>query len=129
CTHSYPNTTVETVLKNHFMNKHKDLWINIRRNTKMGGKEKRKQKEVYRYEEEIFTPSIFDNESNYENEVTQSDNQINQDIEIEENNTSIEEFSIVKNIKSIEVYDDKTFKMKVDHNKIEINGRCKIEFK
>ncbi|CAG8710659.1 2279_t:CDS:2 [Cetraspora pellucida] len=119
CSHVFKSIPKTTSLKNHYINK----IIPIQ-------------------EEETFTSSIIDNESNYEiEEIVQSNNQISQNnieeleenqFHIQENNinniNSINKFDIIKNIKSIDVYND-AFKMKIDYNKIKINRKCKIEFK
>ncbi|CAG8527004.1 9424_t:CDS:2 [Cetraspora pellucida] len=114
CNHSYPLTVNETVLKNHFMKKHEEIWKQIRYSTKIRRqKEKNKQKNIYYDEtEEISTPSTINIESNNETlehlqfeEQFQNNDEENQILN-QENTIDIystNDSNIIRNIKSIEL--------------------------
>ena len=125
--HSYKITIDETILKNHFRDKHPNIWKQIRKYTR-GRKTKTKQ--ITYIQEEVLTPI----ESNYES-IVHFENQTNQDEEnqilIHENTNihSLNVFNIIDSIKSIDVIDDNKCEMEFEYNKIKITGKCKIEFK
>ncbi|CAG8564672.1 13559_t:CDS:1 [Cetraspora pellucida] len=141
CSHYYSSTPRVTTLKNHFIVKHPEIWERIRKNKKNGGyKGKNKQKYIQEQQEEASNSSSVNVESNHENEenfqIENNDINISESIEniegqiIRKDNSNLNNgFSIVKNIKSIEVVNNKNFEIEIKDNKIKINGKCKIEFK
>ncbi|CAG8836650.1 969_t:CDS:1, partial [Cetraspora pellucida] len=129
---------LETVLKNHFMNKHQEIWKEIRYSTKIGsGKGKTRQKIVpYNETEETSTPSTTVIESNDETlehlqlEEFQDNNEENQ-ISTQENTIGIystDNSNMISNIKSIELDYGRNSGIEISSDRIKINGKCKIVF-
>ncbi|CAG8463546.1 783_t:CDS:1, partial [Cetraspora pellucida] len=134
CNHSYPLTVNETVLKNHFMNKHEETWKQIRYSTKIGGRKgKNKQKIVpYNETEEISTPSTINIESNNETlEHLQFEEQFQENYEENQISTreniidiySTNDSNVIRNIKSIELDYGRNSSIEISSDKIKISGK------